>query len=213
MIAIKRWFGALIVAVALVQAAPASAHPHVWVTSMSELVYAPDGTLTGVKHTWTFDEMFSSYALQGIDTAVKGTYTRQELAALAQTNVESLKEYDFFTFASVAGTSQAFNEPVDYWLEHKDAALVLHFTLPLKVPLKAKKLALEVYDTSFFVDFTLDKNKPFALVNAPAQCEMKVTGPKASKPASDKITEDMFDNDSAENKGDQFSSRLEVTCP
>src|SRR5215213_8527449 len=47
--------------------AEASAHPHVWVTVKSELVYAPDGTLTAVRHHWTFDEMFSTFATQGMD--------------------------------------------------------------------------------------------------------------------------------------------------
>jgi ABC-type uncharacterized transport system substrate-binding protein len=37
----------------------ARAHPHVWVTMTSELLYAPDGSVTGVRHAWTFDDMFS----------------------------------------------------------------------------------------------------------------------------------------------------------
>jgi ABC-type uncharacterized transport system substrate-binding protein len=44
---------------------PANAHPHVWVKVNSELVYAPDGTVTGVRHVWTFDDMFSTYAGKG----------------------------------------------------------------------------------------------------------------------------------------------------
>ena len=59
----------------------------------SELLYAPDGSITGVRHAWTFDDMFSTYALQGIETKTKGAYSREELAPLAQTNVESLKEF------------------------------------------------------------------------------------------------------------------------
>src|ERR1700743_3096895 len=46
-------------------ATAAEAHPHVWITAVSELLYAPDGTLTGVRHAWTFDEMFVAYALPG----------------------------------------------------------------------------------------------------------------------------------------------------
>jgi ABC-type uncharacterized transport system substrate-binding protein len=41
--------------------------------------------MTGVRHAWTFDDMFSAYALQGISRAKKGQYTREELAPLAQT--------------------------------------------------------------------------------------------------------------------------------
>ena len=124
----------------------AQAHPHVWITATSELIYAADGTITGVRHAWTFDDMFSTYALQGIETKTKGVYTREELAPLAQTNVESLKEFGFFTFAKADGKKEKFQEPVDYFLEYKDAALTLHFTLPLKTPVKPKQLALEVFD-------------------------------------------------------------------
>ncbi len=46
-------------------AVPAFAHPHVWVTMESELVYAPDGSITGIRHAWTFDDVFSTYATQG----------------------------------------------------------------------------------------------------------------------------------------------------
>jgi ABC-type uncharacterized transport system substrate-binding protein len=34
----------------VVCATPAYAHPHVWVTMHTELVYAPDGRITGVRH-------------------------------------------------------------------------------------------------------------------------------------------------------------------
>ena len=103
------------------------AHPHVWITAKSEVIYAPDGSITGVRHAWTFDDMFSTYALQGIETKTKGVYTREELAPLAQTNVESLKEFNFFTFAKADGKKTKFVEPVDYFLEYKDGALTLHF--------------------------------------------------------------------------------------
>ena len=93
--------------------------------------------------------MFSTYALQGMETKKKGVYTREELAPLAQTNVESLKEFGFFTFAKADGKKEKFLEPVDYYLEYKDAALVLHFTLPFKTPFKTRQLALEVYDPTY----------------------------------------------------------------
>ena len=91
-----------------VLAGPATAHPHVWVTAASELIYGPDGSVTAIRHVWRFDDMFSTYALQGTVAKRKGFYTREELAPLAQTNVESLKAYGFFTFAKVEGAKQKF---------------------------------------------------------------------------------------------------------
>ena len=93
----------------------AQAHPHVWIVAKSELIYAPDGAITGVHHAWTFDDMFSSYALQGNETKKKGVYSREELGPLAQTNVESLKEFSYFTFARADGKKEKFQEPIDYF--------------------------------------------------------------------------------------------------
>ena len=64
-------------------AQPAQAHPHVWITAASQVLYAADGSITGVRHAWTFDDMFSTYALQGIETKTKGVYSREQLAPLA----------------------------------------------------------------------------------------------------------------------------------
>ena len=98
----------------------AAAHPHVWVTMKSELVYAPDGSVTGVRHAWTFDDMFSAFATQGIDSKKRDVFTREELAPLAKTNVDSLKEFDYFTNAKVNGKKVDFIEPPKgYYLDYK----------------------------------------------------------------------------------------------
>ena len=83
----------------------ASAHPHVWVTMRSELIYGPDGSVTGIRHAWTFDDMFSAFATQGIDSKQRGVFTRDELEPLAKTNIESLKDFDYFTIARVNGAT------------------------------------------------------------------------------------------------------------
>jgi ABC-type uncharacterized transport system substrate-binding protein len=192
---------------------PAAAHPHVWVVAASELIYAADGSISGVRHAWTFDDMFSTYALQGIESKTKGVYTREELAPLAQTNVESLKEFGFFTFAKADGKKEKFLEPVDYFLEQKDGALVLHFTLPFKTPFKTKQLALEVYDPSFFVDFSLRKQDPIRLVGAPAACSLAIQRPNDGAAGAQKLNEQTFMNGENSNYGAMFANRITVDCP
>src|SRR3981189_2725801 len=172
----RRLLGLLWLAGAL-GAGTAQAHPHVWITATSEVIYAPDGAITGVRHAWTFDDMFSTYALQGIETKTKGVYSREELSSLAQTNVESLKEFGFFTFARADGQKEKFQEPVDYFLEYKDSALTLHFTLPLKTPVKTKQPPLEVCAPSSFIESRFDEKDPIKLLEAPASCQMKFQRP------------------------------------
>jgi ABC-type uncharacterized transport system substrate-binding protein len=194
-------------------AGAAQAHPHVWITATSELIYAPDGSITGVRHAWTFDDMFSTYALQGIETKTKGVYSREELASLAQTNVESLKEFAFFTFAKADGKKEKFQEPVDYFLEYKDAALTLHFTLPLKSPVKPKELALEVFDPSYFIDFQLDDKNPIKLVGAPAACQLKIQRPSDGTANAQKLSEQNFLSGDNSNYGAMFANKITVDCP
>src|SRR5579863_9939697 len=172
----------------------AQAHPHVWITSSSELIYAPDGSITGVRHAWTFDDMFSTYALQGLETKVKGVYSQEELAPLAQINVESLKEFGFFTFAKADGKKQKFEEPVDYFLEYKGGLLVLHFTLPLKTPVRPKVLALEVFDPTFFVDFKLADKDPIRLVGAPEACKFDFQRPNDGAASAQALGEKNFND-------------------
>ena len=194
-------------------AAAAQAHPHVWITAKSEVIYAPDGSISGVRHAWTFDDMFSTYALQGIETRTKGVYSREELAPLAQTNVESLKEFGYFTFARADGKKERFLEPVDYFLEYKDSALTLHFTLPAKAPFKAKQTALEVFDPSFFIDFKFAEKEPIKLVGAPAACQMKFQRPNDGTAAAQKLNENNFMNGDNSNYGAMFANKIMVECP
>jgi ABC-type uncharacterized transport system substrate-binding protein len=212
--AIRSLLGLLLFGGSLTLAAnPAQAHPHVWITATSELIYAPDGSVTGVRHAWTFDDMFTTYALQGIATKTKGVYSREELTPLAQTNVESLKEFAYFTFAKADGKKEKFVEPVDYYLEYRDSALTLHFTLPLKAPVKPKELVVEVFDPSFFIDFTLADKNPIKLVGAPAACQMRFERPNDGSAGAQKIGEQNFLSGANANYGAMFANKITVDCP
>src|SRR6202022_4801523 len=96
--------------------------------------------------------------------------------------IEIRKEFCFLPFAKADGKKEKFQEPVHYFLEYKDAALTLHFTLPLKTPLKSKELALEVFDPEFFIDFKFADKDPVRLVGAPAACQMNFQPPNAGSP-------------------------------
>jgi ABC-type uncharacterized transport system substrate-binding protein len=193
----------------------AQAHPHVWVTMHSELVYAPDGSITGIRHAWSFDDMFSTFALQGMESKEKGKFTREELAPLAKVNVESLKEYDYFTYATADGSKAQLAEPApEYWLDYADQVLTLNFTLPFKTPVKAKELNIEIYDPSIFVDFSWAKDDPVRLVGAP-KCKGEVVKPREMTFAEGKKLSEI----PAEQKnttmawGAQFANKILVHCP
>jgi ABC-type uncharacterized transport system substrate-binding protein len=194
----------------------AQAHPHVWVTMTTELLYAPDGAVTGVRHNWKFDDMFSAYATTGIQAKVKGQFTRAELQPLAQVNVEALKEYAYFTYAQIDGKKQkdAFLAPADYWLDYdpKATVLILHFTLPFKQPVKAKRLVVEIYDPEFFIDFAFADNNPVALVNAPAQCAATYEKPHDQFFSAQTLNQSFVPNEAFIGMGASFANRISVQC-
>jgi ABC-type uncharacterized transport system substrate-binding protein len=169
---------------------PARAHPHVWVTAKSEVVYAADRSVTGVRYAWTFDDMFSAFVVQGIEPKHKGVFSREDLAPLAQVNVT-------------------------YWLDYHDNALTLHFTLPLSAPVKAKTLAFEIYDPTFFVDLSFADQDPVSLAGAPANCKVNVQRPaQANSAPTQQLGESFFNAlTSSSNFGAQFANSAVVMCP
>ena len=54
--------GCAALAATVLAAAPAAAHPHVWVTVETTINY-DNGTVTGFTHKWTFDEMYAAMAI------------------------------------------------------------------------------------------------------------------------------------------------------
>jgi ABC-type uncharacterized transport system substrate-binding protein len=210
---------ALVVAILTsLTATRAQAHPHVWATIRTELLYAPDGAVTGVRNIWTFDDMYSAYATTGIQAKVKGQFTREELQSLAQVNVDSLKEYAYFTYARIDGKKRkdAFGAPVDYWLDYdpKATVLILHFTLPFKQPVKAKQLVVEIYDPEFFIDFAFADNNPVALVNAPAQCAATYDKPHDDNFfSSQTLNQSFIPNEANIGMGASFANKISVQCP
>jgi ABC-type uncharacterized transport system substrate-binding protein len=217
---LHRWPLTLAIVIgACLTAADAAAHPHVWVTMRTAVLYAPDGAVTGLRQYWTFDDMYSAFALIGIVAKKKGQYTRAELQPLAQINVDSLKDFGYFTYARIDGKRQqsdAFAAPVDYWLDWDAEAseLTLHFTLPFKQPVTAKRLLIEVYDPEFFIDFGFAENDPVKLVGAPAQCAVTAEKPQDENfSTSQSFNRSYIPSEANIGMGSKFANKISVECP
>jgi len=112
--------GAALVAAASFHGAGAvRAHPHVWVTTETTVLYE-NGTIVGLRQKWSFDDFYTAMALQGLDTNNDGVYDRSELAELAKVNIDGLKDFDYFTIAMLSTEKLTFGTPKDFWLEHSE---------------------------------------------------------------------------------------------
>jgi ABC-type uncharacterized transport system substrate-binding protein len=205
-----------IIGCCIATAGGAIAHPHVWVTLKSDLVYAPDGSATGVRHHWTFDDIYSSFALQGVTAKKRGQFTREELAPLAKENVTSLKELDYFTFAEADGKKIGLKDPIDYYLDYDSQGMILtlHFIVPFKTPVRTKELRVDIYDPEYFIELSLAQNYPVALVGAPAACKFSIVRPEDATAQGQQLPEAFFNSLNASgNWGAQFANKITVKCP
>ncbi len=50
----------------LLPAASANAHPHVWITMRSDVVFNDKGEVAGIAVEWTFDDGYTQMALDGL---------------------------------------------------------------------------------------------------------------------------------------------------
>jgi len=180
------------------------------------VIFDAGGKVAAIRHVWVFDDMYSAFATQGLGKD-GAPLTPEDLAPLAKTNVESLVDFDYFTRARAGNAKIAFATPIDYGLvENEQKRVVLTFTLPLKSPASAATaFTFQVYDPSYFVAFSLDRQDPVDLVNAPPGCTAKVLGSDPlSQSESQKLSESFF---SGLSPGDDFgirlASRVIVACP
>lgn len=201
---------------AVLGAGPAAAHPHVWIVARAELVFAPDGKVSGVRHAWTFDEGYSAFITQGLDANGDGRLTPEELAPLAAENTKNLEEFGYFTRLKLSGRAQDFEGPREPRMVFAEGRATLGFTLPLKAPALPGRgaVSLEVYDPTFFVDFALADGEDAArLANAPAGCKTTVTRAKGLAPAGGEPLSEAFFAALTAADSAKLANRILVACP
>ena len=158
-------------------AAPAEAHPHVWVQMQSDVVFNDQGLISAVNVAWTFDDAYAQLALDGLDKNGDGVYDPTELEPLTRENLDSLKDYNYFTYVRYDNKPQAIGTPVDAGQIYSENKLQLHFQVPLVTPLDPTKgeFVLKTYDPEFFIAFDYVKDDPVSVIgNMPQTCQLVV---------------------------------------
>ncbi len=173
-----RWItAAAVFAVTMCASAPAMAHPHVWIEMRSDVVFDDQGLITGMNLMWTFDDAYAAMAVDGLDANGDGVYSPQELEPLTKENLQSLKDYDYFTVMRFNGEKQPFGTIVESGQIWSNNKLQLHFQLPLKTPVDPVKgaFAAKVYDPEFYIAIDYVKDEPVSVTgNMPKNCQLVV---------------------------------------
>ena len=193
----------------------ARAHPHVMVNVASEVIFE-DGKVAAIRHHWTFDDMYSAFVTANLGKDGKDP-TTEELQPVAQTNVESLKEFDYFTVPKKNGKKAVFGAPRDYSMtfDGRDKTATLHFTVPLAEAAYGKLFVFQIYDPSYFVAFQFEQVEPVKLLSAPQGCSLSVSKPRAlDSEESKKLNESFFSGLSpGSDFGAKLADRAIMACP
>jgi ABC-type uncharacterized transport system substrate-binding protein len=178
----------LLAAILLLLAGPAAAHPHVWIQARSDVVFDDKGMIVALNHEWTLDEAYTETAVDGLDVNHDGVYGPEELAPLTKENIDSLKEYAYFT-AMKAGTAPvAFGDVTEAGQLWSNKQLKLHFRLPLKTPLDPRKQRVfyRVYDPGFFISIEFSGKQAVSGVGAmPGDCRVELQEPDSDQQTAD----------------------------
>lgn len=161
--------------------ATAHAHPHVWVTVETTVLYDDKKQVSGLEERWSFDKAYSEFALEGLEKDAKGNYTPAAFVELAKENMDSLKDYSYFTEVYAESDRIELAPPRDAVVVRDDKT-ILHLTykLPLKQPLNvgSLKLSFLIYDPEFYIAFTFAEADAIHLAKgAPAGCATKIEPP------------------------------------
>jgi ABC-type uncharacterized transport system substrate-binding protein len=139
---------------AAVASTSAVAHPHVFVDYAVTLVLVGE-RLTGVRLTWTFDDLFSGFILQEFDKDRNGILSAPEVQRIEEKHLPELKRAGFYTTLNVNGKPVTVPDAREFRATAAKGIVTYEFTLPLGVSL-ASTAAIEVLvdDPVYYIAYT-----------------------------------------------------------
>lgn len=175
MVEMRGKLAAAVMVLSIGATAPAMAHPHVWIEMRSDVVFNEQGMIQGFNVIWTFDDGYTQMALDGLDANGDGVYSQSEIEPLTKENINSLKDYGFFTVLRFNDEKQEIGEVTEFGQIWSNDKLQLHFQVPLKTPVDPTKgeFVAKVYDPEFFIAIDYVKDDPVTVIgNMPKGCEL-----------------------------------------
>lgn len=196
---------------------PAIAHPHVFADARLEVVASDDGNVQELRNVWRFDDMFSSSVLMDFDANTNLKLDQAELEEIGKTILESLGDYDYFTFITHDGKPVEIARPDALHVDFQDNLLLVFFSVKPKTPLPVSgTLSFGVYDPTLYtaIDFS-DDTRMVLEGDRLKDCQHKVVRPDPDDVIAQNqstLTEAFFADPGNNDMGKLFATRLEVSC-
>jgi ABC-type uncharacterized transport system substrate-binding protein len=204
----------LLLTLLLLMSATSSAHPHSFIDMKTELL-ANGETLTGLKMSWTMDEITSADLLYDAGDAKPGSEAWKKLAAEVMANV--LGQHYFSEVWHNGQRVKFLNLPTSYGLSRSGNKAVLEFILPLAEPppFAGQRFEILTFDPTYFVDMTYENAGALSLPkDLQARCQLALQTPKPD----DNLKQYALSLDKADappeqmDLGRQFTQKVTLTC-
>jgi ABC-type uncharacterized transport system substrate-binding protein len=136
----------------LVGGGNALAHPHAWIDLRTRVVMNDQGRVAALELDWLFDDFYTAFVA---DEFVKQDRPPSEfLPEVANTYLNNLAEYGYFTDVRLDGERLPLGEPTGAESGLRDKRLWLRFEVPLVEPVdpNSGRLTVAVYDPTYYIE-------------------------------------------------------------
>ena len=141
-------------------AAPALAHPHMFLDTSVDVLFNDAGQAASVRITWVYDDLSSLQYIadRALDMDGDGALTPAEKASLTGFDMNWDPGFPGDSYALVGGADQGLSRPRDYTADYQDGKIITTHIRDLPAPLPldiGQTLTLQVYDPGFYAAYTL----------------------------------------------------------
>jgi polyphosphate kinase len=200
-------------------AAPALAHPHVFVDTGVEVIFDRSGRASALRISWTYDELYSMVILEdrALDQDYDGVLTAAERAAIQGFDMEWDPGYPGDSYALLEAEPLVLGPPRDWTADLVDGRLVsTHLrSLDPAVAVRDVPLIVQSYDPSFYVAYRI-VGKP--VLTGRSDCVAQVFEPDLAAADSflQKALDEMYGTADLEGEfpavGAAYADEVRVTC-
>jgi nickel/cobalt exporter len=157
---------------------PAAAHPHIFIDATLRVAFDPEGRLSQLHQSWTFDSVHSTWAIQGLDTNNDTVLTEAELQPLADDYAGGLSDVEFYSYVQNGGSKVAFVLSGTPSMSFDDDRIRLSFDLvPAATPTPGGRWNFAIADQEYYSEILFPDLMAISLQAAPAGCVVEMVPP------------------------------------
>ena len=149
---------------AAVLAAPAAAHPHVFIENTVTLIMK-DGAPDALRFSWVFDEMFSATLRS---TFVKGKpekLSKETVAEIEKRAFANLAQFGYFIDLKINDAPVKVSTVTGFDVMFANGRAVYQFVVPLQGPKPQARntLQIAVFDPEYYIDYRFAAARPYGV--------------------------------------------------